>query len=104
MALKRRGLTNIVMLIDRLQVAEKDKLTLTASNHLDRMHTHLPTLYSQESSSQAVKLVSDPAISKRRLDELQILITSITEEIQLEKFDFFETEDNFDDNNSISSL
>ena len=99
--MKRREFTKIVTYVDRLQAAERDKLTLTASNHLDRMHAQLPALYLTENRPQSVTLISDPAMSKVRLDELQIHITSITEEIQLEKFEFIDIDDN---DKSISSI
>lgn len=85
---QRRGLTQLTNTIGQIQLAEKEKLTLTAAVHLDRMRGELSSL--AEVAGQVDQLQVNYLADK--LNASKKLLADLMEEVQSIKIDLLEEE------------
>ena len=75
------SLSHIADMIHQVQESEKEKLTLVASCHLDKIVTAYPSLQSH------IGVECQPAYTGSRIKEIEAKISEHIEAIQIEKCD-----------------
>lgn len=86
-----RTKNGIVILINQIQLLEKEKLLLIAAQHLDVMYKKFPSIAPNMGSNMTLSSTAVNAIySSDKIIEIQVKISDILEEFQSLKCDYLE--------------